>query len=133
MFKSYAVTAVRNLVNSKMLNVINVGGLAIGLAACILISLYVQSETSYDRHWLNSDDIYRINQQITFPDEITETTPTSLRLLPALQQYFGGEIAEGTRITWTSGEVQIDELRYLEKINLVDKSFPECFNWKYWP
>ncbi len=127
MFKSYALTIVRNLVNNKVLNVINVGGLAIGLAACILISLYVQSETSYDRHWQNSDDIYRINQQIVFPDEVEETAPSSLRLLPALQQYFAGQIDNGTRIASISSEVQIDDLRYLEKINLVDKSFTEIF------
>jgi putative ABC transport system permease protein len=127
MLKNYALTATNNLLKNKLINLINIGGLAIGFAASILIGLYVQNETSYDRHWQNADDIYRVNQQMVYPDEIFETAPTSFKLLPALQQYFPGEVAQGTRIAGMSGEIQIDELHYLEKINLVDKSFTDIF------
>lgn len=43
-----------------MFTVINVAGLAVGLAACLLITLYVQNETSYDEHWEKADRIYRV-------------------------------------------------------------------------
>jgi putative ABC transport system permease protein len=127
MFKSYLLTASRYLLRNKAFNCINIGGLIIGLAACLLIGLYVQSETSYDRHWRNSDAIYRINQQMTFPDEVEETAPTSLLLLPALRQYFGEQIENGTRITWMPGQIQIEEQGYLERINLVDIELPQIF------
>ena len=41
---------------------INILGLAIGLAACMLIALFVRDEVSYDRFWDNADNIYRMHQ-----------------------------------------------------------------------
>ncbi len=49
MFQNYIKTALRNLLRQKLFSVINVLGLAIGLAACILIMLFVRDEYSYDQ------------------------------------------------------------------------------------
>ncbi|MBX3253388.1 MAG: ABC transporter permease [Chitinophagaceae bacterium] len=66
MLQSYFKTAWRNLLRHKTFSIINIGGLAIGLAACWLIMLYVTNELSYDRNHTNADRIYRIAQHATW-------------------------------------------------------------------
>lgn len=60
MFKNYLKIAVRNLLKHKGYSFINVAGLAIGLACCFLIVLYVQHELSFDRFHEKADRIYRL-------------------------------------------------------------------------
>jgi len=60
MFKNYLIIAVRNLLRQKGYSIINISGLAIGLAAFILIVLHVTDELSYDRFHKNADNIYRV-------------------------------------------------------------------------
>ena len=66
MFKNYFKTAVRNLRKQKFYAFINVSGLAIGIACCLLIVLYVQDELSYDKFNTKSDRIYRAIADIKF-------------------------------------------------------------------
>ena len=60
MFKNYLNIAVRNLLRHKGYSFINITGLAIGIACCLLIVLYVQDELSYDRFHEKADRIYRV-------------------------------------------------------------------------
>ncbi|UCH62912.1 MAG: ABC transporter permease [Fidelibacterota bacterium] len=60
MFWSYVKITVRNVIRQKLYSAINILGLAIGVAACITIILYVQEELSYDRYHEKADRIYRV-------------------------------------------------------------------------
>ena len=60
MFKHHLTVFYRNLLKSKSVSGINILGLALGMAACMLILGFVQFETSYDAHFTNSDNIYRL-------------------------------------------------------------------------
>ena len=60
MLKNYIKTALRNLLRHKGYSLINISGLAIGMAACLLILLYVSHELSYDNYNEDADRIYRI-------------------------------------------------------------------------
>ncbi len=60
MFKNYLYIALRNIKRFKGYSVINIAGLSVGLACCILIFLYVQYEFSYDKYHENSENIYRV-------------------------------------------------------------------------
>lgn len=62
MLKNYFKIAWRNLVKSKGYSVINILGLAIGIAACLLILQYVSFELSYENFQVNKDRIYRVQQ-----------------------------------------------------------------------
>jgi putative ABC transport system permease protein len=62
MFKFNLKTAVRNLGKFKSISSINIIGLSVGMAVCILLMLYVQDELSYDRYHRHSDRIFRILQ-----------------------------------------------------------------------
>ena len=60
MFKNYILVSVRNLKKNSTYSLLNIMGLAIGMAAFILISLYVQYELSFDRHYEHAERIYRV-------------------------------------------------------------------------
>ena len=72
MIRNYLATALRHLLRYKGYSAINVLGLAVGLASCVLILLYVQDELSYDQYHENKDRIYRLAVTETaggIPDE----------------------------------------------------------------
>ena len=71
MFRNYLTVILRNLLRQKGISAINVLGLAIGIASCILIMLYVQDELSYDQHHEKKGRIYRV--AISISDTAGET------------------------------------------------------------
>lgn len=60
MFKNYLKIALRNIVRHKVYSTLNIAGLAIGMACCILILLWVQHELSYDKFHANASQMYRL-------------------------------------------------------------------------
>ena len=60
MIKNYLKIAWRNLAKNKVFSFINIFGLSIGLTCCILISLYIYHETSYDKYHNNAGNIFRL-------------------------------------------------------------------------
>ncbi len=62
MFRSYLKIAWRALMRAKGFSALNLGGLAIGLAVCTLIMLYVRSETRFDDYHLQADRIFRVQR-----------------------------------------------------------------------
>ena len=66
MLRNYLKTALRSLWKSKGFSAINIVGLAIGLATCLLILIFVMDELSYDRYNVKADRIYRLDGDIKF-------------------------------------------------------------------
>src|SRR3984957_13432428 len=66
MIKNFIKTAFRGLMKNKGFTFLNVFGLALGLATCLLIVFYVFDELSYDRYNTKADRIYRLNNDIKF-------------------------------------------------------------------
>ena len=62
MFKNYFIIAFRNLLKHRVHSIVNIVGLAVGIAICILILTLVHDELSYDRYNENWRSIYRINR-----------------------------------------------------------------------
>jgi putative ABC transport system permease protein len=60
MFKNYLKVAWRLLVRQKMYSAIKIGGFALGIAACLLIALFIRDELSYDQHYPEKDRIFRV-------------------------------------------------------------------------
>ena len=60
MFRNYLVTALRNLFGQKLYTLINIGGLSVGLAVCVLIMLFVRDELSYDDWIPNTEQIFKL-------------------------------------------------------------------------
>jgi putative ABC transport system permease protein len=104
MFKNYFKTAWRNLKRNKIYAAINISGIAIGLAAAWLITLYVFDELSYDCSFKNSDDIYRITQHATWEGG-TVNLPLNPPLLgPSLPEKFP-EVEQSVRLDAEGGGV----------------------------
>lgn len=66
MFKNYLTIALRSLAKHRFYSFVNVAGLATGVAACLVIVLFIRNELSYDRHHENANRIYRVNGEIKF-------------------------------------------------------------------
>ena len=60
MIKNYLKTAFRNLMKNKIFSFINIAGLSIGMAACLLILEYVSFQLSYDQFNKNAPNVYRV-------------------------------------------------------------------------
>jgi putative ABC transport system permease protein len=88
MIKNYFKTATRNLLRNKSYAAINIAGLAIGVAACLLIFLIVQFETSFDNFHSKKDKIYRVITVENNPDGLHKEAGTPLPLAQGLRTDF---------------------------------------------
>lgn len=73
MFRNYLKVTLRSFVNQKYYSLINTLGLALGLAACIIILLYVQDELSYEKSFKNNEQIYRLVQDFPMGDHLSQS------------------------------------------------------------
>lgn len=94
MFRNYLKVALRNVRKQKAYAFINIAGFAVGMAACILIMLYVLSELSYDKFHQNADRIYRIGVEgnlsgnyLKAPLSNLGTGPTMLKDYPEVESF----------------------------------------------
>jgi putative ABC transport system permease protein len=121
MIRNYFVSALNSLLKNKLFSLINISGLAVGLAASILIALYVRNETSYDRHWSNADSLYRVTTTIDSTGQNPEKAGlTSLSTLQPLREFFGSDVERAARIVPRNLEVVVGQERFSTPIAAVD-------------
>jgi putative ABC transport system permease protein len=85
MYKNYFKIAWRNLIRNKGYSIINMGGLTVGVTACLIIILYIAHEISYDAHFNNADRIYRLSTELMFSGEhykLASSPAAAARTLP---------------------------------------------------
>jgi len=85
MFENYLRSLIRNILKNKFYAFLNISGLALGFATAILIILYIQDETGYDRHYDNYQRIYRIEADIAVKGEHNLYATVPFPLGPALK------------------------------------------------
>lgn len=102
MIKNYIKTAFRNLIKNKGFTAINILGLALGLATCLLIVFYVFDELSYDRFNVKADRIFRVNNDIKFGGNTNTYAVAPAPLADALKSDFP-EIEQATRFRMIGG------------------------------
>jgi putative ABC transport system permease protein len=95
MLKSYLTIAFRNLFRNKVYSAINITGLAIGMAACFFIFLYVRFELSYDKFHKNADRLYRV--PMSFQEGSNGIATTHPAVGPAMKAEFP-EVVEFARL-----------------------------------
>ena len=90
MIRNYFRIALRSLSKQKMYSAINVMGLSIGLASCMLILMYILFELSYDRYHANADRMYRVWREFNNPDGTTNLRlgPIAPKFAPLMQEDF---------------------------------------------
>src|SRR5215217_292077 len=99
MFKNYLKTAWRNILRNKVFSAINIIGLAIGLAVCIVIMLFVFYEKSFDN--FHSKNIYRLNEVQKFEGMVSaqKVALSMFPMGPTLKAEFP-EIKNFARVSW---------------------------------
>src|SRR6185369_13797268 len=86
MIRNFFKIAYRNLLRSKGFSVINITGLAIGMAATMLILLWIQDERSYDDFHTNKDRIYEVWNKVPFSGKISTWNSVSSPLARTLEK-----------------------------------------------
>ena len=129
MLKNYLKVALRNLRKHKGYTVINVLGLSIGMTCCVLISLYVADELSFDRFHANADQIYRLRvERYSSGGESELTSTASAPMAPAILQDHP-QVEQAVRISQRTYLVeQADRRFYEEDFFWVDSSFFDVFS-----
>jgi len=113
MFKTYVKAAWRNLVNKKWHSLLNIGGLAIGMAATLLIGMWVYDELSYNTQFKNHSTVAQVMQSQTLSDEISTSSNVSWLLAPELRNTYGDHFKHvvtatfNQNILFTVGETQV--------------------------
>jgi len=130
MIRNYFKLAFRNMFRHKLFSLINLTGLAIGLFSFILIILWVQDESSYDRIYDNYQNIYRLVGDADLGDKIFKAVVTPGEFAPYLNEEIP-EIVNYTRYRPHSSEelVKIGDKSYYEKrISFADSTFFSIFS-----
>jgi putative ABC transport system permease protein len=131
MIKNYLKVAWRNLWKNKVYSLINVIGLAVGMAACIIILIFVAYERSFDT--FHTKNLYRVNEVQKFEGMVSsqKVALTMFPMGPTLQQDFP-EIVRYTRINraekipFNYGEKKV----YIDHTCFVDSTFLDLFDFK---
>ena len=127
MIKNYIVIALRNLSRHKLYAAINIGGMAVGLAAAVLIVLFVRDELSYDKWIPGHEQIYRIHSTFDIPGRSPFRTVRSAgRILPAMMERFP-DIERGVRLINFGQTVYLDGEAFDERMMLADEEFFDLF------
>ena len=113
MIGSYFKIALRTLWRNPLYSLLNIGGLALGIACCLLIALYVYDEWSYDRFNANYEHIYRVTGKQKQADGIFEVATTPGPLAPTLKADFP-EVVETGRIGRWSGMMKMGKQTFEE-------------------
>ncbi|MEO1037704.1 MAG: ABC transporter permease, partial [Pseudomonadota bacterium] len=126
MLSNYLKIAWRNIVGNPLFSAINIIGLAIGLACCIIITVFVQYESSFDKQWANADRTYRVTRD--FFSNNLRLAPVAPPIGPLLAEDFP-EIEDFTR-AMGAGDVgmRVDQEQFMaESVAIADPNIFEFF------
>jgi len=127
MLRNYLIVAIRNLTRNTLYSFINILGLAVGIASCILVLMFIQNELSYDQFHKNADRIYRVIRERSNGNQQTVMPTTSGALHQVFQNDFP-EIEMAVRFTESTGDLQYGHKTSPERFALVSPTFFSLFD-----
>ena len=128
MIKNFFKVAVRNLVRNKFFSIINICGLAVGMASAILIMLWIQNELSYDSFYSKNDRLYQPWNRAIFDGKLQCWSTTPKVLGPTLKHDYP-EVEAVTRVNWGNNFLfSIGEKRLSVQGTTVDPDFLKMFD-----
>lgn len=131
MFRNYLKVALRNLWKSKTYAFINILGLAVGMAICMLVFLFVQHEESFDQWHDRADQVYRLNEVQQFGENSSQKVALSMPLMGETLQEEFPEIVNFTRFYDQGRELHRagEQELFIDKTVAVDSTFFQIFNY----
>ncbi|PWT98470.1 MAG: ABC transporter permease, partial [Bacteroidetes bacterium] len=131
MVKNFFKVAYRNLMRNKFFSLINITGLAIGMACAILILLWIQNEVSYDQFHPHKDRIYEAWNRAVFSGKLESWATTPKILAKTLQKDYP-EVEYTARMNWQSNNMfAYGEKKLSVQGNTADSSFFDVFNFPF--
>ncbi len=129
MLKNFVKIAIRNLLKNKIFSFINITGLAIGIACCLLIMLFVQNELSYEKFHKNHENIYRVYFDLKIGDNEQIMAVTNAPMRDALIRDFP-EVVNAARFRTYGYPVMRygDKVYSEEKFYWADSTYFEMFD-----
>ena len=130
MIRNYFKSAFRNLWKSKFYSLLNICGLAVGLATSIMLLLWVQNEWSYDRFHQESENIFRVNAHFKTNDgeNVWATTPGPLKVysrkIPEIKEYVRINYAHNQPMSDVGKNIVLQQ----NDVAMIDDSFFSIFN-----
>jgi putative ABC transport system permease protein len=131
MFKLNLRIAMRNLWNNKGFTLINVGGLAIGLASCMILLLYVKNEWSYDRQFTNYEKTYVVFNNIKASNKIFSVTVTPNAMAEEIRTKIPGVAYTSHSADWGSQLISYGTKKFKKKAIYADPSFLKILDYKF--
>ncbi len=129
MFRNYLITAWRNIVKNGLFSALNIFGLAIGLMSCILIMLFVRSESGFDSWLTDKNRIVRMHSAFHMPGrEPFLTVRSAGKMMDALRDYASNEIDTGVRFFQFGITVRQNDDAFSEAVTIVDGSLFDVFD-----
>lgn len=133
MFRNYLLISFRNLRKHFSYSLINIFGLGMGLATCLLLVVWIQHELSYDQFHQNASRIYRASLEMNFRGQSIKTSVSPTALLPALNEL--PEVKSGVRVynpsSWNPYIVKRgDNLFQEQKFYFADSTFFDVFSFE---
>lgn len=129
MFKNYFTIAWRNLVKNKIYSVINILGLASGMAVATLIALWIWDEVTYDKYYTNHDSLAQV--MTTYTDEKGKKETGSAVCMPIgdeLRSKYGSDFKSISMASWNFGHVlAVGEKKITSNGMWVEANFPAMF------
>ncbi len=128
---NYFVSASRNIIKHKLFSAINIIGLAVGFATCILIMLFIKDELNYDAWIPNSDNIYRVELISHPPTARTfHLAATMGPLKPFLEQDFP-EFDQVARLYYADRNIRNGQDYIAETVAFAETNFFEIFDYPF--
>lgn len=131
MFKNYLITAWRNIARHKLYAIINIGGLAVGLAACILIFMFVRDEFSFDKFFTDSERLYKIETTIHLSGRDPFTTANTQAVFAEAFKSDFPDVEAITRFDFSQEPVLLENERYFQDVAAVDENFFSLFDFTF--
>ena len=128
MVKNFFKVAFRNLLWNKFFSIINISGLAIGMASAMLIFLWIQNEISYDRFHSNGNRLYQVWSNDAINNTVRSLVHTPEIMAPGLKNDVP-EIENVSRVSWTADNLfTVGDKSMKAKGNFVDPAFLSMFS-----
>ncbi|MBI2731621.1 MAG: ABC transporter permease [Sphingobacteriales bacterium] len=130
MIKNYFKIAVRNLLRHKAFSFINITGLSFGLTCCLLLSMYLVHELSFDKFHSKANRVVRVIMDYKIGDAGNKENFTSTKVFPEFKRRFP-EVESGVRMTGSERLVKYNDKIFIEKNFLfADSTFFHVFDFK---
>ncbi|MCW5912881.1 MAG: ABC transporter permease [Cyclobacteriaceae bacterium] len=128
MLRNYITVAYRSLWRSKVHSFINVAGLGLGIACCILIALFVKDEWTFDRFHTKADRIYRVWAHEDWGEnQVFFYTTTPFPMGPTLKENFP-DVEHQVRINSVRPQVKVGDDQFTERVTFAGQDFFEVFD-----